>query len=64
MQLQQDADFQHWNVDFGAVQQRAKELGIDLVRRPVCIPLHLVHIADHHNDVCDVVADICTSRLP
>ena len=39
VQLQQDADFQHWNVDFGAVHQRAKELGIDLIRRPVCIPL-------------------------
>lgn len=39
VQLQQDADFQHWNVDFGAVHQRAQELGINLIRRPVCIIL-------------------------
>ena len=34
-QLQQDADFQHWGVDFGAVQHKAREIGINLVRRPV-----------------------------
>lgn len=44
LQLQQDADFQHWGVDFGAVHQRAQELGIDLIRRPVCIALHIMHI--------------------
>lgn len=44
VQLQQDADFQHWGVDFGAVHQRAQELGIDLIRRPVCIALHIIHI--------------------
>ncbi|KAL3161748.1 hypothetical protein ABBQ38_008843 [Trebouxia sp. C0009 RCD-2024] len=32
--LQQDADFQHWGVDFGAVHQKAQELGINLIRRP------------------------------
>ena len=40
VQLQQDADFQHWGVDFGAVHQRAEELGINLIRRPVCTALH------------------------
>lgn len=32
--LQQDADFNHWGVDFGALQKRAQELDIQLIRRP------------------------------
>ena len=35
MQLQQDADFNHWGVDFGALQHRAQELDMQLIRRPV-----------------------------
>jgi hypothetical protein len=37
MQLQQDADFNHWGVDFSALQHRAQELDIQLIRRPVSI---------------------------
>ena len=36
VQLQQDADFQHWGVDFSGVQHKAQEIGINLIRRPVC----------------------------
>ena len=61
MQLQQDADFQHWNVDFGAVHHRARELGVDLIRRPVCKPLHF---RCRHNNVCGVVAVQCSMYEP
>lgn len=36
--LQQDKDMQYWNVDFGANQHACRELGINLVRRPVSDP--------------------------
>lgn len=32
--LQQDADFNHWGLDFSALQHRAQELDIQLIRRP------------------------------
>ena len=35
LQLQQDKDFAHWCVDFGAVKNKAQELGIHLIRHPV-----------------------------
>jgi hypothetical protein len=33
--LQQDKDMQYWNVDFRANEHACRELGMDLVRRPV-----------------------------
>lgn len=41
LQLQQDKDFEHWGVDFGAVSSKAQQLGIHLIRRPVRAQLHL-----------------------
>lgn len=38
LQLQQDKDFEHWGVDFGAVSRKAEELGIHLIRHPVFYP--------------------------
>lgn len=34
LNLQQDKDLQYWGVDFGALHQRASQLGMRLVRRP------------------------------
>ncbi len=36
--LQQDKDFAHWNVDFGGYQHRANEIGLNIVRCPVRCP--------------------------
>ncbi|KAK9864906.1 hypothetical protein WJX84_012294 [Apatococcus fuscideae] len=32
--LQQDKDFAYWNVDFGAYQHRASQIGLDIIRCP------------------------------
>lgn len=34
LNLQQDKDLAYWNVDLGSLQHRARELGVNLVRRP------------------------------
>ena len=36
--LQQDKDFAYWNVDHGAHQHRASEIGLNIVRCPVRCP--------------------------
>ena len=57
MQLQQDVDFQHWGVDFAAVQHKAQELGINLIRRPV-------NASQHHLSESAFTATVMTCRVP
>ena len=52
LQLQQDKDFEHWGVDFGAVSRKAEELGIHLIRRPVFLSLQNSHAACPWSDTC------------
>ena len=57
--LQQDKDFAYWNVDFGAYQHRASQIGLDIIRCPVrCLPPYVTS-----NDAVAVAASASSPRF-
>lgn len=47
LNLQQDKDMQYWGIDWGANQQKYRELGIQLIRQPVRSAATFFHLVSH-----------------